>query len=1210
MRRLVLLLVSWILFSAVSHAQSPRELFDGRSLDGWDGDARYWSVEGGELVGRSTAANPLERTTWLVWRGGDVADFELEFDFKLVGGNSGLQFRSRDLGDHQVAGYQADLEDGPNWSGCVYEQEGRGVMARRGEAVRYDADGSRTALDVADGAKLLEHVRVHEWNTYRVVARGSTIALAINGVPMTTLTDLDPRLAAKRGTFAFQLHQGPPMEVRIKHVRLREFGVRSAKLDGVDPDVPRWIWTHADALQRAGDDERAWFRRTVSLARAPREAKLVVAADNACVVTIRGEEVLENEDWAQPVFADVARELRAGDNVIGLAAENDGGPAGVLLSLELTFDDGATQTIVSDARWTFGDGSNAAWNTAEFDASAWKPAFELAPLGADPWGKHEAKKFEPARATPAEELKVPEGYRAELLYTVPRRKQGSWVALCFDDRGRMITSDQYGALYRLTFSAVSATDPSAPRAVERVEELPLPLGCAQGLAHAFGALYVVMSEPRGECGTGLWRAKVLDDETFAKPERLIGFDGSGEHGPHAVVPDPLARRLWLVGGNHTKLPELARSRVPQHWGEDQLLPQHADPNGHAVGITAPGGWIVSVDPDGKDAELFACGFRNQYDIAFDDAREMFTFDSDMEWDIGLPWYRPTMVQHVTSGGDYGWRTGSWRWPPYYPDSLPGLVDVGVASPTGVCADRYGRFAPELATECGGALFVADWAYGKIYAVRLAPQGTSYSATFAPFVEGKPLALTDLELGPDGALYFLVGGRRTQSALYRLVRTAPVTKPAPIAKRDASNPRLFWSELHANEPSPKLVDRAIQDLGDADRFVRYAARVALEKADLGLWLPRALAERRPRAIVELLIALAHVGGSDVATRAFTKWEQLEVERYAAARESDAELLDALRVLELVCIRLGAPDETTSRRLERRLTKLFPHPNEDANRELVTLLVFLGDARVIEPALARVAAATKQEDRIAYLWALRSLKSGWNLDQRARFFAELNELVSTTSGGNSYAKYLENLRQDALATLTDAERAALGTRVDPPKPAAAEPVAPRPFVKAWTLEELVALAPRARAGRDFGRGEDAFRAARCFECHRFDGSGGGSGPELTGVASRFGDADILEAIVDPSRTISDLYRDFEVVTHDDELFIGRLEDLSDGGVRVWPADGGEPTTLAASEIAVRRPHALSRMPNALLDTFGEDEVLDLLAYLRSGGKRDEPAFAKTD
>lgn len=1189
MRHFVLAAAVVLGIGASAFAQEAREIFDGRTLAGWDGDERYWHVEDGAIVGRSTAEQPLASSTWLIWRGGEVADFEIEFDFKLVGGNSGLQFRSRDLGEHRVAGYQGDLEDGPNWSGCLYEQEGRGVMARRGESLRVDADGARTVLQVADSAKLLASVRPREWNTYRIVARGPSLALAINGVPMTTVTDLDVEHAATRGILAFQLHQGPPMEVKLRNLRLREFpsDAKPAAAPS-DPNTPKWIWTRASALQDAGEDEPAWFRASVKLERAPKSARLSGAADNSCVVEINGTEAFENESWETPGFVDVARFLRVGENVLAVEAKNEGGPAGVELALDLEFDDGSKQRIVT----------NSTWLARSDEAAAWKPAVEIAPLGGGPWGSREIQRYEPPRATPAEELEVPKAYHAELVYTVPRRKQGSWVAMCFDDRGRIIASDQYGPLYRVTLA-----NGSESKTVSKVEELPLPLGRAQGLCFAFGALYAVVSEQEGDCVPGLWRAKALDGERFAAPELLKKFDGSGEHGPHAVVKDPMRDRLWIVGGNHTKLPDVARSRVPLHWGEDQLLPQHPDPNGHAVGITAPGGWICSTDPDGKDWELYASGFRNCYDLAFSDQGAIFTFDSDMEWDIGLPWYRPTMIEHVVSGGDYGWRTGSWRWPAYYPDALPGIVDVGIASPTGMCADRGGRFAPELSGKAGGAIFAADWAYGTIYSVRLTPKGGSYSATFEPFIKGKPLAVTDMEFGPDGALYFLVGGRRTQSALYRVVRTdAEMKSSAPLVVQYASTP-FFWAQFHTLELSPKLVDQAIADLDDPDRFVRYSARVALEHADASLWLTRALAERKPQPLLELLIALAHRGEADLASRALTRWETLEVEHF-----TDERLLDALRVLGLLCIRLGPPDEAQAHRIERRLLALFPHANENANRELVNLLVYLGDARIVEPALARAEASKAQADRIAYLWALRNLKSGWTLDQRARFFAALNDLVAHTSGGNSYAKYLENLRDDTVATLTDAERAALGARIDPPKPEAAAAAAPRALVKAWKLDELVELAPRSHAGRDFERGKNAFRDATCLQCHRFANEGGGSGPDLTGVGRRFGDRDLLEAMVEPSRTISDLYRDTEIVTHDDELVVGRIEELGGGALRVWLADGTPAVTLAAADVAERRPHSLSRMPNALLDTFSDDEVLDLLAYLRSGAERDDDAFER--
>ena len=133
------------------------------------------------------------------------------------------------------------------------------------------------------------------------------------------------------------------------------------------------------------------------------------------------------------------------------------------------------------------------------------------------------------------------------------------------------------------------------------------------------------------------------------------------------------------------------SRAARAWDEDHVLPRMWDANGHARGILAPGGYICKTDPEGKKFELFCYGFRNQFDIAFNDLGELFTYDADMEWDIGSPWYRPTRINHCVSGGDYGWRSGAGKWPTYYPDSLPAAVDIGPGSPTGVCSGTGAKF---------------------------------------------------------------------------------------------------------------------------------------------------------------------------------------------------------------------------------------------------------------------------------------------------------------------------------------------------------------------------------------------------------------------------------------------------------------------------------------------------------------------------------------
>ena len=130
-----------------------------------------------------------------------------------------------------------------------------------------------------------------------------------------------------------------------------------------------------------------------------------------------------------------------------------------------------------------------------------------------------------------------------------------------------------------------------------------------------------------------------------------------------------------------------------------------------------------MTPDGKTWELFSVGFRNQYDAAYNRDGDLFTYDADMEWDFNTPWYRPTRVCLVTSGSEFGWRNGAGKYPPYYPDSLPPVVDIGPGSPTGVCFGYGAKFPPKYQD----AFFICDWSYGKLYAVHLTPDGSAYKA---------------------------------------------------------------------------------------------------------------------------------------------------------------------------------------------------------------------------------------------------------------------------------------------------------------------------------------------------------------------------------------------------------------------------------------------------------------------------------------------------
>src|SRR5262249_48936898 len=336
-------------------------------------------------------------------------------------------------------------------------------------------------------------------------------------------------------------------------------------------------------------------------------------------------------------------------------------------------------------------------------------------------------------ATPIERLKVHKDFKVELLYSVPRDRQGSWVNLTVDPHGRLITSDQYGKLYRVTPPGLSGKGGAL-----KVEPLAVNIGRAHGLLWAFDSLFVVVAEGgRGkQPGRGLYRVRDSGSGDLDEVKLLRPIQGGGEHGPHAVLAHPDGKSLVVLCGNHTKLTKIDSTRVPKGWAEDHLLPRMWDAGGHAHGIYAPGGHFLRTDPEGKKWELMSSGYRNQFDAAFDRDGELFTFDSDMEWDMNTPWYRPTRVCHVTSGSEFGWRSGSGKWPVYYPDSLPPVVDIGPGSPTGMCFGYGARFPAKYQE----ALFMCDWSYGKLYALHLKPAGSTYTGEPEEFLSGTPLPL--------------------------------------------------------------------------------------------------------------------------------------------------------------------------------------------------------------------------------------------------------------------------------------------------------------------------------------------------------------------------------------------------------------------------------------------------------------------------------------
>jgi hypothetical protein len=198
-------------------------IFNGKNLSGWEGEEGFWSVQDGAITGETTPENPCGPATYLMWRGGKAADFELRFAYRIFSGNSGVQFRSRDLENRDIAGYQADFDAPNQWTGCLYDCNAKRerVIGPRGQKVTIDAGGKRTASPIADPAELLKHVKKDDWNECHVIARGPEVTLKINGVVMSHVVDHEKDAAHQSGIFAIQLHGGPPMKVQVKNLRLK-----------------------------------------------------------------------------------------------------------------------------------------------------------------------------------------------------------------------------------------------------------------------------------------------------------------------------------------------------------------------------------------------------------------------------------------------------------------------------------------------------------------------------------------------------------------------------------------------------------------------------------------------------------------------------------------------------------------------------------------------------------------------------------------------------------------------------------------------------------------------------------------------------------------------------------------------------------------------------------------------------------------------------
>ncbi|WP_428307119.1 DUF7133 domain-containing protein [Lacipirellula sp.] len=575
-----------------------------------------------------------------------------------------------------------------------------------------------------------------------------------------------------------------------------------------------WIWSPSQKRNEIPVGS-CYFRKSFDVSNAE-AAEIHLTADNEFELFVNGQQVAKGTDWRQLQVHEITELLQPGRNTIAIRVDNkDAGAAGLAARVIVKQVGDTFEGFSTDKSWKTSVREFENWTAPQFNDKDWVAAASYGEMGdALPWGNEIVLEGVGARFAVDKEFEVERIMRDDEV--------GSLIAMTFDSRGNIFASQEGGHLMLLTDNDGNGIHDKATTYCDKIQN-------AQGLLAIGLRLFVVGDGPEG---MGLYRLRDADRNGEAdEVVKLLSFKGSkGEHGAHGLRlgPDGL---IYVIVGNFTRADGTPTSRSPYRlWYEgDLILPKYEDPGGHAVGIPSPGGTIFRTDANGSFVEYIAGGLRNAYDMAFDLDGELFTYDADMEWDRGAPWYRPTRVNHVPAGAEMGWRSGWSKWPEYYLDSLPAAANIGPGSPTGI--EFYDHYA--YPAKYQGAMFACDWATGKIHAITFKRDGASYVGEDEIFLEGRPLNATDCAVGPDGSLYFCTGGRGTDGGVYRVRCNVPVgpevTDMGEGIERALRQPQIDadWARAKAAGVRQALGDKWESELiavaTDPDRIVRERAR---------------------------------------------------------------------------------------------------------------------------------------------------------------------------------------------------------------------------------------------------------------------------------------------------------------------------------------------------------------------------------------------------
>jgi putative heme-binding domain-containing protein len=738
--------------------------------------------------------------------------------------------------------------------------------------------------------------------------------------------------------------------------------------------------------------------------------------------------------------------------------------------------------------------------------------------------------------------------------------------------------------------------------------------------------------------SGFYRLQDTDgDDQYDKLTLLKTLVGEGEHGPHSIKLSPDKKSLFVICGNYTDLPEMDSYRLPKTWKYDNLFPEIKDPRGHANDRKEPGGWVANVDPEGKKWELISAGYRNPFDLAFNDVGDLFVYDADMEWDFGLPWYRPTRICHATSGSEFGWRTGNGKWYPQFPDNLPPVINIGQGSPTNLLYLKEAKFP----TKYKQTLLAFDWSFGIVHAIHLKPKGSSYTATQEEFLSAAPLPLTDGSIGPDGSLYFLTGGRRLESNLYRVYyKGNESTSDGEMTQLTEENKLRRKLESFHGQPNADAVTTVWPHLNHADRHIRYAARMALEHQPLGSWREKALKEKNAVALTNALIGLIRSTTEEDKTLIIDALYGINYASLSASQQ-----LDVLRAYELVFARFGMPNAAQKKKLITLFDAMYPAATNEFNKALSKLLVFLEAPSVLPKTLVLMEQkeqknpndelAMSSEDLIlrnpqygldiarmlekmpepqqTYLAIMLSkAEKGWNPEMRETYFSWYRKAFSYR-GGNSYIGFIDKARNFALKNVGKGKRKYYdelsgGDLLTDSGNDLERSDYPKGPGKNYQLKDMDTLFAAELKNRSFKTGKSMYIATTCIRCHSIKGDGGNVGPDLTQIGTRFSTKDIMEAILLPSKTISDQYATTEFQLKNGKSMVGKItnEDEENYYIAQNPYVADVLVKVPKKNVSSKNYSSVSSMLPGLVNSLNAEELRDLVAYLKSGGDENHPVF----